>query len=250
MRHKTVFAQTALLALLVFSLVLSGCFSSREKDIEAFTKPSTAEINAENYVLQPPDEIEIHCSKVPEINMQRQRIRPDGIISFEGLGEIKAAGRTPKELTSVLQEKVVFLYALTGENPIDVRVVVFKSKVYYVIGQVSYPGSKDLTGRDTILSAVSNARPTNIAWLKRIQVVRPSADKKIVRPKVFELNYVKMVENGDTSKNVLLQEGDIVYVPPTVLGAIGLTIGEISDPLGRGLNTYYLIQDPSGDNRN
>jgi protein involved in polysaccharide export with SLBB domain len=244
-----ILTQIALIALLAALVVLSGCFSSNKKDIEAFSKPSTTDVNTENYILQPPDEVEIHCTKVPEIHLQRQRIRPDGIISFEGIGEIKAAGRTPKELTSVLQEKIMLLYTLTGENPIDVRVVVFKSKVYYVIGQVTYPGSKDLTGRDTVLSAISNAKPTNIAWLGRIQIVRPSADKKTVRPKVFELNYVKMVENGDTSKNVLLQEGDIVYVPPTVLGAIGLTISEISDPLGRGLNTYYLIQGPT-DNRN
>lgn len=247
-KHKMIFVQVALSALLVFLLVLSGCFSSKKKDIEAFSKPSTIELTAENYILEPPDEVEIHCTKVPELHLQRQRIRPDGMISFESLGEIKAAGRTPKELTSVLQEKITLLYVLTGQNPIDVRVVVFKSKVFYVIGQVTYPGSKDLTGRDTALTAIADARPTNIAWLSRIQIVRPSADKT-VKPKVFELNFLKMTENGDTSKNVLLQEGDIVYVPPTVLGAIGLTIGEISDPLGRGLSTYYLIQG-SGRNGN
>ena len=33
------------------------------------------------------------------------------------------------------------------------------------------------------------------------------------------------------SGNVLLAEGDIIYVPPTILGAIGLTLEEVLGPL-------------------
>ena len=238
MRYETVFLTTSLL---ILTFVAAGCFSSNPSDIEVFTKPSASNLSANNYILQPPDEIEIQCSNVPELHLQRQQIRPDGKVTFEGLGEVHAAGKTPQELADVMYEKILMLYALTGEHPIDVRIVAYKSKVYYVLGQVFFPGPKFFTGRDTILQSVAQARPTTLAWLGRIQVIRPSTDINI-KPKIFEVNYDKMTAHGDLSKNVLLQEGDIIFVPPTVLAAIGLKIEEIVSPIGRAFSTVNIVQ--------
>ena len=100
--------------------------------------PRNVGVTADSYILQPPDEIEIHCSKVPELHLQRQRIRPDGKVTFESLGEVHAAGKTPKGLSDVLYEKILLLYALTGEHPIDVRIVTYRKlegywKCYFLI---------------------------------------------------------------------------------------------------------------------
>jgi len=234
--------RTILLAVLsLITVSLTGCFSSHPKDIKAFLRPSKVSVTAETYVLQPPDEVEIHCSKVPEINLQRQQIRPDGKVSFEALGEVQAAGKTPGELAELLREKAIMLYALTGEHPIDVRVVVYRSRVYYVLGEVSFPGPKEATGRDTALTALAEARPTILAWLNRIQVIRPSEDKK-TKPKIFEFDYDRMTAHGDTTKNVLLQEGDIIYVPPTVLAAISMKVEEVIRPIARAFSGVYIMQ--------
>jgi len=229
----------AFLALITISLM--GCFSSHPKDIEAFLRPYDVDVSAESYVLQPPDEIEVHCAKVPEIHLQRQRIRPDGKVSFEALGEIEAAGKTPKEVAKKLEEKVSELYTIAGDQPIEVRVVVDRSKRYYVLGQVYLPGAKVYTGRDTVLYAIIEARPNPMAWVKRIQVVRPSSDKN-VKPKIFEVNLYRMAKHGDTSKNVLLQEGDIVYVPATVLASVALKLEEFLRPIGRIFSTVVVYQ--------
>ena len=60
---------------LLLIIVLSGtagCFSSRPEDIAAFLKPEQVNVTADKYILHPPDEIEVHCSKVPEIHLQSQ----------------------------------------------------------------------------------------------------------------------------------------------------------------------------------
>jgi polysaccharide export outer membrane protein len=237
-----VYARATLAVILsLITVGLTGCFSSNPEDIQAFLRPPDVNVTAENYILQPPDEIEIQCSKVPEIHLQHQIIRPDGKVSFEALGEIEAAGKTPEELADVLEQKVSELYTLTGDRPIDVRIIAYQSKVFYVLGQVLIPGSKIYTGRDTVLSAIADARPNPMAWVERIQVIRPSDDEDI-KPKIFEVNLESMRVHGDTSKNVLLQEGDIVYVPPTVLAALALKVEEVIRPITRALTGTYVIE--------
>jgi polysaccharide export outer membrane protein len=230
-----------MVALSLIAINLTGCFSSNPRDIDAFLKPYQVDVTAKRYVLQPPDEIEIYCSKVPEVHLQRQRIRPDGKVSFEALGEIEVAGKTPEEVANVLAQKVAQLYTLGGDNSITVRIVAYFSKVYYVLGQVDRPGPRDYTGRDTVLTALALAQPNPMAWEERVQVVRPSRDESI-RPKIFEVNFDRMIAHGDISKDVLLQEGDIIYVPPTVFAAIAMKIEEVIRPIARAFFGSYIVQ--------
>ena len=239
MQYKQIMSATFLSVIVI---CLTGCFSSNPEDIQAFLMPNKADVTAESYVLQPPDEVEVNCSMVPEIHQQRQRIRPDGKISFEDIGEVEAAGRTPAQLANVLRSKVLELYKLEGEEkPIDIRIIAYQSKVYYVLGQVLRPGPKVYTGRDTVLTAVAAAQLNPMAWKERIQVIRPSRDEN-VKPKIFEIDFDRMSAHGDISKDVLLLEGDIVFVPPTVLAAIAMKIEEVIRPIARAFSGMYIVE--------
>lgn len=231
-------------ALIVLTLPLTGCFSSNKEDINAFLKPDQAEIAAQYYKLRPPDEIIIHCSSIPELHEQEQTVRPDGKIAFETLGEIEVSGKTPNEVAELIRQKASTLYALTGDYPIDVRVTKYKSAVFYIFGIVSFPGAKTFTGRDTVVSAVSRGRTAGGAWLQRVQVIRPS-DNPDIPPKIFEVDLDKMLAHGDTSKNVLLQEGDMIYVPPTILAGIGMVVEELLRPIGRAFSTVNIVEGPN-----
>jgi polysaccharide export outer membrane protein len=223
--------------------LLTGCFYSHPEDIQAWVKPYETNVTADRYVVQPPDELEMRCALVPEINMQRQRVRPDGKISFEGLGDFDVAGKTPEEISVEVEKRVRDLYNLTGEHRVDVRVAVFASHVYYITGMVTRPGPRNYTGRDSTLTAITEAQPNTMAWQKRIQVIRPAAQEG-AEPFIFEINYKDMVIKGDTTKDVLLQEGDIIYVPPTVLAAIGMVLEEFISPVARAFYGAYLVQNP------
>lgn len=222
---------------------LTGCFSSNPEDIQAFAMPHMVNTTTDTYVLQPPDEVIVYCTKVPEIHEQRQKIRPDGKISFEGVGELEAAGKTPEQLAIDLRVKVLDLYKadLVGEKSIDLRVYSFQSKVYYVLGQVYQPGPRIYTGRDTVLTALALAQLNPMAWKERIQIIRPSYDEN-VEAKVFELNFDRMIAHGDTRMNVLLQEGDVIYVPPTILGWMALRIEEVMRPIARAFSGVYTVR--------
>jgi polysaccharide export outer membrane protein len=236
------------IAILSCVILLSGCFSSNPKDIAAFKKPCEVNITTDKYVLQPADQIMIVCPKFPELNFPEQRIRPDGKVSFPNLGEIEVAGKTPKEVGTAIQDKASKLYIMTGENVIDVRVTMYMSHVYYVLGMVDRPGPKLYTGRDQALRAIADANPNAMAWTDRIQVIHPSNNPK-EKPAIFELKWDPMVVHGDASNDVLLSEGDIIYVPPTVLAAIALKMEEFLTPIGRAFSTVNLVKS-SGTNNN
>jgi len=231
------------MVLILFMLSLTGCFSSNPEDIVAFAKPFEVDVTSDTYILQPPDEIMVYCAKVPEIHEQRQKIRPDGKVSFEGMGELEAAGKTPQELANDLRVRVLDLYKSDHvvEKAIDLRIFSFQSKVYYVLGQVYEPGPRIYTGRDSVVTAVAIAQPNPMAWIERIQVIRPSTDEN-VKAKIFEVNFDRLMAHGDVSKNVLLQEGDIIYVPPTILGWMALKIEEVIRPIARAFTGIYTVR--------
>lgn len=233
--HSSHWYVRGVLLSLIFSF-LSGCGNPyNATDIEAFLKSSYPGVTARNYILMPPDVVEIHCSRVPELHLQSQQIRPDGRISFEGIGAMEAAGKTPSEMADLLRKKASILYSLPGEFPIDVRVISYNSQFYYVLGEVNAPGPKPFTGHDTALHAISAAGLLVTGWKERIRVIRPSGIEA-VKPKIFELNWLRVTEQGDTGQDVLLQSGDIIYVPPTILAAIAQSIAQFVTPIGLALS--------------
>ena len=247
MRYQSLILQVVLFTLLT---VLGGCFSANKEDLKAFLRPPEAVVTTDDYILEPPDEIMVIGSKVPELagttgglalaRGYTQTIRPDGYVSFESFGEIYVAGKTPRQVAKIISEKASKLYNLTGDYPVDVRVSRNQSKFYYVLGQVSNPGAKIFTGRETTLSALGKAVPKTNAWKEKVQVIRPSVGLT-AKSKIFQLDYRRMVENGKMKHNVLLQEGDIIYVPPTILASIGLTIGELTGPIFQTAGAVNII---------
>ena len=233
----------ALGILLLFVTLVTGCFYSRPEDIRVFAKPTDVNVTSDTYILQPPDEVQIFCEQAKEVNLQRQRIRPDGKISFEGIGEVDIVGKTPGEVADIIKDKVSALYTLNNDHPVDVRISVFASKLFYVMGQVVRPGPRAYSGRDSLYTALAAAEPNPLAWKSRVQVIRPSADAN-EPSKIFEVNYAQMIARGDMRKNVLLNEGDIVYVPPTVLASIGMVLEEFITPVARAFYGWYLVQNP------
>lgn len=230
----------------IIALLPCGCevYRSHPPDIVSFTKSNEAEVSADKYVMWPPDEVTVQCSRVPEIHQQAQQIRSDGKISFESIGEIYVAGKTPVEVATLLANKVSSLYTLPGDKPIDVRITVNRSKFFYVLGQVRRGGPFPHTGRDTVLSALASATPDATAWEQRVQVIRPSSLPD-VPPKIFEVNYDDMQIRGDLAKNVLLLEGDIIYVPPTPLAKFAMVLEEFLRPVARAFQTQYYLSGGS-----
>jgi len=183
-------------------------------------------VSASEYRVQPPDVLEISCAQSPEIDGEEQPLRQDGKISLRLLGEVEVAGLTPMEASRKLESLLSKYYV---DPRVSVRVTDYRSKRFFVFGQVSRPGSYLYTGRDTLLNVLSQAQPTFLAWRSQVKLIRPSHDDS--KRHVMTVDAERIVQQGKLEQNVMLQENDIVYVPPTPFAWIGLRMREIVWPV-------------------
>jgi protein involved in polysaccharide export with SLBB domain len=105
----------------------------------------------------------------------------------------------------------------------------FNSKKIYVFGQVSLAGAHPYDGTNTVLGMLARAQPTPLADPARIEVMRPNPKGELVKRMTIDLN--QMVQKGHTEHDGVLEAGDIIYVPPNPLAAVGLAVQQLLLPI-------------------
>ena len=168
----------------------------------------TGEVTAtsnESLTLREGDVLNIFFPGSPTLN-STQVIRRDGKINLPLIGDVDAAGMTPK----ALETKLLDLYAPQLSSKQVTVQVQSSSFPFYVTGMVLHPG-KILTDHPiTALEAVMEAGGFDYskADLKDVTVIR--RENGIM--KNYKLN-LKAVLDGRQSDPFYLKPDDIVYVP-------------------------------------
>lgn len=162
---------------------------------------------------------------------QEVTVRPDGMISFPLVGDVKAMGLTltqvKNELTKRLQE-----YIKMPEVSIAVRKL-GASKVI-VLGQVTYPGVFGVSGRKMVLEAIALAGGfTNESVASSVILVRGGLEKPIVK----RLNLTKVLNGKGLADNIELQSEDIIFVPKKFIADVNYALNTLIKPLVDGAYT-------------
>jgi len=160
--------------------------------------------------LRAGDKVELKFYYANELN-DTQQIMPDGTISLQLVGSVKAAGKTPADLASELQNA----YSSHLKYP-NVTVIVRESyqRKVYVAGEVIQPGLVDLAGDLSPLEAIMNRGGFNMttAETSSVVVIRHENGKRVG----YKVNLKDAMAGGE-SENFQLQPQDIVYVPRTAV---------------------------------
>jgi len=207
-------------------------------EINQWLAAQAVELPAAVYKVAPPDELLITAPKVKEIDGQKVTIRADGNVSLNLIGELPVNDLTTAEISERIIQKLSKFYK---QDAIDVAVSVskFKSRSYYVMGQVVTPGIKPYTGSDTILKVLAEARLNDKAYPQKIVIVRPNEDVN-VRQRVT-VDVKEMYENGKTNQNFLIEAGDVVYVPPSPLAEAAMTFQKLLFPVIPATNVGMMV---------
>jgi protein involved in polysaccharide export with SLBB domain len=131
---------------------------------------------------------------------------------------------TRTEIEALLTKKLAPYYKRT-----DIRVEIKAStKDYFIFGEVAAPGVRTHPGDLTVFEAVMQAKPDDHkANIARVRVIR--ADP--IDPLIITVNVAALLRSGDSTYNILVQENDIIVVPPTLLAQFGYFLTDLITPL-------------------
>lgn len=157
-----------------------------------------------DYRLGPEDVLRIAVWKDEHLTRETL-VRPDGMVSFPLVGDVRAEGRTVEELRADLAQR---LSRYIPDPTLSVEVVKLTSYRIYVLGRVNRPG-EFVVGHDTdVMQALSMAGGlTPFADENDIRVLRRTTGD--ARP--FRYGEVKRGKN--LGQNIVLDRGDVVIVP-------------------------------------
>ena len=139
------------------------------------------------------------------------RVEADGSFGYPLIGRVEAGGLTLRQVEVTIRRQLVD-GGFFKQPEITVGVKEYRSRKIYVLGEVRRPGVHALSGAMRLVEALAlgdSTTPTAGAEVVIIPAVddhsRPSRD--VVRVSL------RALEEGDTSQNVLLRDGDTILVP-------------------------------------
>lgn len=164
--------------------------------------------------LQPEDVLSITVVNQPDLT-KKYVVDRDGTLVFPLLGRVRAAGLTAEGFQEDLRRQLAAGFLAEPQ----VRVDVDRVRRVFVFGGVTSPGMYQLTDNMTLIELLARAGYVNAAEAVIIRnkdtrtpaLPDPGADAQVIRVNLRE--FEKDLESGELSRNVVLEEGDTVYVP-------------------------------------
>ena len=183
-----------------------------------------------NYVIGPGDQVNIllwgRMSNQLSLTVDR-----DGKITIPDIGPLQVAGMTFDQMSKYIISKT---NQIVGTK-VDISLGSTRTIPIFVLGDVERPGAYTIGALATITDALMMARgPSEIGSMRRVELRRK--DKVVT---IFDL--YDLFLKGDKSHDVVLQAGDVVFVPVT--GPLVGIAGNVKRPAIYELKDKFDLQN-------
>ncbi len=194
--------------------------------------PAEYQFDPLKYTLGPDDVVEISVMRHPEFS-GTYPINQEGKLQYKFVGDFEVSGLTKLELEQKIKQ-IISNYVISPE--VNVTVVEYKSKVFYVLGEVGLPGkffmrSESIPVREAVFMA---GLPAQTAGMRKCHIITP--DKK-GHAKIKKVDLYAILYAGNLKKNIDMKPGDVLYVPSTVMAKIIRVISPVSSTVGIASST-------------
>jgi protein involved in polysaccharide export with SLBB domain len=193
-------------------------------------------------VLMAGDELEIKFYRTPELNVQ-QRVRADGMITLQLVGDVQVAGKTPTDVGNALRNA----YSQHLVNP-DVSIIVrsMYSRRLIVTGEVLRPGVLDVPGQMSLMEAIGQVGGFTLQTANMKQVIVSRMDPDTGKRVGYAVN-MQDEYKGAITQPFMLQPTDIVIVPRTAVVEVNQWMRQyISNNIPGGGSIFYSQSVGSG----
>ena len=162
------------------------------------------------YVIGAGDSLGISVYRAPELSVPAIPVRPDGRISMPLIPDIVAAGKTPTQLGSELEERLkeyvqdpIVTVMVTGFiGPFDRQVK--------VLGEATEPAAIPYRDGMTVLDVMIATRGlTRYAAGNNAVIVRRAGDQQ----ETIRVRLNDLIKSGDICQNVAMRPGDTLIIP-------------------------------------
>lgn len=165
------------------------------------------------YLLGAGDRIRIDIFSVPEYSGE-YLVLSDGTVNLPEIGAVSLRGMTLKQASTQL---AVRYKGVLKRPSITVSLLAARSVKIAIAGEINNPGTYTVSpiekeGIPTVTRILQLAGGiTQAADLRQVQVRRLQAGNRANR--VFNLDLWQLIRTGDISQDLLLQDGDSIFIP-------------------------------------
>jgi len=213
---------------------LSTSFTVSAQESGKIMFPLIGEVQAAGkHVIELRDEIQQRLSKYivnPQVNIEvspiqslriddlalSAKINPTDKITFPLIGDVQVAGKGVFALRDEIQQRLSKYFV----NPqVTINVTAVESQKVHILGEVRSPGTLTLDQKMLVWEAIAKAGGLTIdANKNKVLLVR--SEKDVTRVTALNLDIKRMLKNGKLNQNIYLKNGDIIYVPPSLIANI------------------------------
>ena len=164
-------------------------------------------VDAGEYRVGPKDLVEIRVFEVPDLNVER-RVSSSGTLDLPVLGQFTVTGLTADELRDRLQALLTSKF--TYRANVSVVVKEYANKPVSILGAVQKPGSLNISGRWTLLQAISAAGGLSERAGRKVYVLRQDENGLSAQ---LEIDADDLFRRSSPIWNVPIFPSDVVNIP-------------------------------------
>ncbi|MFN3377556.1 MAG: SLBB domain-containing protein [Burkholderiaceae bacterium] len=166
--------------------------------------PDASQPAPADYVLGPGDEVQVQVWGAVEFS-GAYTINRNGQVALPKVGTVTLSGVSVRNLEGVLQAHLGRVF--TNFN-LSATMGRLRSIQVYVVGQAQRPGTLKVSSLSTLVNALfASGGPTATGSMRAIQLKRGGRV-------VTTLDLYEFISKGDKTKDVPLQAGDVIVIPP------------------------------------
>lgn len=175
----------------------------------ALAGPTPAQQAPADYLLGPGDIIRITVFQNPDLTTET-RVSEAGTITFPLIGSVSVGGQPTSHAESVIARQLRD-GGFVNRPQVNVVVIQFKASQVTVLGQVNKPGRYPLEqSKNRLTEMLALAGGVTPLGADVVTVISVGADGK---ERKFEVDVPALAQSGSLSKDIPLQNGDVVFVP-------------------------------------
>ena len=184
-----------------------------------------------DYIIGPGDELQVRIWGQIEADL-RVTVDRSGQMYIPQVGQISVAGIHYGDLEQHLKSEISKIFRNFN---LTANVGRLRSIQVLVVGNARYPGTYTISSLSTLVNAIfASGGPAPQGSLRHIQVRRDGAT-------ITDFDFYDLLIKGDKSKDVRLQPGDVLYIPP--VGPLAGISGSVNTPAIYELKASSALND-------